>query len=308
METRPLISAIVCTRDRPETLGKTLESLVGQRHPRYEILVVDQGRTDAGERVVRHWQTVHPGLRHLRLQQAGLSRAYNAGIAAAQAPILAFTDDDCVAPEGWLGAIEGAFQAHPDVSLLYGQVLVAPELAAKENRDGVTPALTIPERRVLCRRRGFQVFGMGADFAARRTLFERVGGFDEILGGGAPLQSTQDFDFGYRVFRSGEATLLEPDVVVHHYGFRSHRDLPDTIRSYGVGVGGFYLKHVRAGDLYAARLLLGHLTQYGARWLKRTLARQSGRLEGVYLRNIASGARRSFAFRVDRRLRLYRAR
>lgn len=307
MDARPQISVIVCTRDRPETLGKTLESLAGQRHPNYEVLVVDQSRTDAGERVARRWQKVHPGLRHLRLQEAGLSRAYNAGIAAAQTPILAFTDDDCVAPEGWLEAIQRAFEAHPEVALLYGQVLVAPELVARENRDGLTPALTIPQRRILSRRHGFEVFGMGANFAARRTLFERVGGFDEILGGGAPLQSTQDFDFAYRVFRSGEATLLEPDVVVYHYGFRSHRDLPDTIRSYGVGVGGFYSKHVRAGDLYAARLLAGHVARYSARWVKRTLARQPG-LDGLYVRNIAGGARRSFAFRVDRRQRLYRAR
>ncbi|MBO0686191.1 MAG: glycosyltransferase, partial [Candidatus Dormibacteraeota bacterium] len=71
MDARPLISVIVCTRDRPQTLGKTLESLAGQRHPSYEILVVDQSRTDAGERVARHWRQVHPGLRHLPLQQAG---------------------------------------------------------------------------------------------------------------------------------------------------------------------------------------------------------------------------------------------
>ena len=43
------------------------------------------------------------------------------------------------------------------------------------------------------------IYGMGANFAARRGLMERVGGFDEILGGGGPLKSSQDFDLQYRV-------------------------------------------------------------------------------------------------------------
>jgi len=308
MHAEPLVSVIVCTRDRPDSLRKTLESLDGQRHPRYEVVVVDQSRSDATERLVRLGRWQHPDVRHLRLEEPGLSRAYNAGIEAARAPLLAFTDDDCVAPEGWLGAVDRAFQAHPEVGLLYGQVLVPPELTGLENREGVTPALTIPERRLLARGRGFQVFGMGADFAARRTLFRQVGGFDEVLGGGGPLQSSQDFDFAYRVFRSGQAILLEPEVAVYHYGFRSNAEWPATVGSYGVGVGGFYSKHVRAGDLYATRLLAAHVLTHCARWLKRVLTRQPRRLEATYIRNLASGIGRSFGFRVDRDLRLYRAR
>src|SRR5207248_7386650 len=130
----------------------------------------------------------------LRLRTPGLSRAYNVGIREADGELLAFTDDDVVAASDWLRGIALAFAGHPEAGMLYGQVLVAPELEARENRDGVTPALTIPRRRVLDRQHGFEVFGMGANFAARRALFERVGLFDEVLGGGGPLQSSQDFD------------------------------------------------------------------------------------------------------------------
>jgi GT2 family glycosyltransferase len=191
--------------------------------------------------------------------------------------------------------------------LLYGQVLVPPELVG--SREGVTPALPIPERRILDRKRGFRVFGMGANFAARRRLFERVGGFDEVLGGGGPLQSAQDFDLVYRVYKAGESTLLEPDVVAYHYGFRSlSGEWQATMRSYGVGVGGFFFKHVRLGDPYAAWLFLGCLVLTAAKVAKRCLTRRPAGLEWSYLAHIVVGMRRSLDFPIDRRLRLYQTR
>lgn len=304
---RPSISVIICTRDRPETLGPTLDSLAAQRTVLFEVVVVDQSRSDATQKLVEARTLTDTRFRYLRLAEPGLSRAYNAGIRVTSAPILAFTDDDCTAPAGWLEAIQAAFDRRDDVDLLYGQVLVAPELEARENRDGFTPAFLIPSRRILSRRGRFEVAGMGADFAARRTIFARVGLFDEVLGGGGPLESSQDFDFAYRVFRAGRATLLEPDVVVHHYGFRSHADWPAIVRSYGIGVGGFYLKHIRAGDLYAARLLLVHLGLWSARSLRRWLRARS-RAEWTYVGNLIAGMRRSFRFDVDRQRRLYEPR
>ena len=295
---RPSISVLVCPRDRSRRIGPTLDSLAAQDYPRWEALVVDQSREPATRAMVEARAREDRRFRYVRLDEAGLSRAYNAGVREAWSDLLAFTDDDCTAPAGWLAAIARAFDRHPDVDLLYGQVLVPPSLAEAENAAGFTPALPIPERRILGRGRGFQVFGMGADFAARRRVFERVGLFDEILGGGGPLESSQDFDFVYRVYRAGGATLLEPEVLVYHHGFRSHAEWPATLRSYGIGVGGFYLKHVRAGDLYAVRLLLSHL----AVWIGRSLWR---RADWTYVRGVFRGMRRSLEFRVDRRRRLY---
>jgi GT2 family glycosyltransferase len=297
-DARPTISVVVCTRDRPDSLAPALDSLGAQDHPRFEVLVVDQSREAATRTLVEARAREDRRFRYVRLDEAGLSRAYNGGIRAAWSDLLAFTDDDCTAPSDWLTAIARAFERHPGVDLLYGQVLVPPSLADAESASGFTPALPIPERRVLSRDTGFQVFGMGANFAARRRVFERVGLFDEILGGGGPLESSQDFDFVYRVYRAGGATLLEPDVYVYHHGFRSHAEWPATLRSYGIGVGGFYLKHVRAGDLYAVRLLLAHLAAWSARTLRR-------RAHWTYVRSVFEGMRRSFRFRVDRRRRLY---
>jgi glycosyltransferase involved in cell wall biosynthesis len=301
----PRVSVVICTRDRPDTIGSALESVASQDYPDFEVLVVDQSRGDETERIVDEARERSPRIRLVRLRTPGLSRAYNAGIREADAELLAFTDDDVVAPATWLRSIAVAFADHPGAGLLYGQVLVAPELEARENRDGVTPALTIARREILDRAHGFRVFGMGANFAARRGLFERVGDFDEVLGGGGPLQSSQDFDFVYRVFKAGESTLLEPDVVVYHRGFRSYDEWPATMRSYGVGVGGFCFKHVRLGDAYAAWLLCRFLAAGAARVAKRLLTRRPAGVHWAYLSHIVAGVRRSLRFRIDRPRRLY---
>jgi GT2 family glycosyltransferase len=274
----------------------------------HEVLVVDQSVADDTEQIVQAITGEHPTVRYLRLTEKGLSRAYNAGVRETTADLVAFTDDDCVASEYWLHKIRRSFEEEPDVALLYGQVLIPPELTKLENVEGVTPMLPIPARRRLNRREGFQVFGMGANFASRRSVFSKVGGFDEVLGGGGPLQSSQDFDFGYRVYRHGLTILLNPEVVVYHYGFRPSQDWPATVRSYGMGVGGFYFKHVRLGDTYAARLLMGVLLFESLRVIKRLAVMKSARTRWIYLRNVVAGMRASLRFAVDKEQMVYRLR
>lgn len=298
-------SVVICTRDRPDTIVRAVESVACQTYDDFDVLIVDQSRTDETRRLIEDLMARFPHLRYLHLDQAGLSRAYNAGIRHTRGEVLAFTDDDCVAPEGWLETIARRFIEQPDVALLYGQVLLPPELGSAGISGGTIPTLPIPQRQRLSQREGFKVFGMGANFAVRRSICKQIGGFDEILGGGGPLKSSQDFDFSYRVYRAGGTILLEPDVVVYHYGFRSHADWPATLKAYGIGDGAFYFKHVRAGDLFATGLLARVLFVNTARECKHTVFRGSHGAQWAYVRNVVRGMYGSLKFGVDRRQRRY---
>lgn len=303
----PAISVIVCTRDRPDDLRGALKSLAGQSFDRYEVIVVDQSRADDTKRVVQRAAGRSGRIRYVHLAEPGLSRAYNAGIRLARGSLLAFTDDDCAAPSDWLRFVAASFDAEPEVGLLYGQVLLPPDLDQRDGQDGFTPQLAIRQRRRLSRRDGFRVFGMGANFAARRSVCLEVGGFDEVLGGGGPLQSAQDFDFAYRLFRQGHSILLEPSVVVYHHGFRTLADWPAVVRSYGVGVGGFYWKHVRAGDAYAARKLAAMLLRESAGVARKVILRRPAASQWRYVTSVGAGILRSHKYSVDAGRRLYRA-
>jgi hypothetical protein len=97
-------------------------------------------------------------------------------------------------------------------------------------------------------------------------------------------------------------------VVVYHYGFRSLAQRPATLKAYGVGDGGFYFKHVRAGDLYATRLLLGIICLHSARELKHLIEQGHRGAQWAYVGHIFVGMYHSLRFGVDRRRRLYLAR
>jgi GT2 family glycosyltransferase len=244
-------------------------------------------------------------LRYIHTATPGLSRAYNIGVRETVGQILAFTDDDCVAPPDWIEAIVRAFEPAPEADLLYGQVLAPTSLA---DCDGHLPTLPIPRPRRFSRRDGFEIYGMGANFAARRGLLERLGGFDEMLGGGGPLRSAQDFDFQYRAFLSGAVVLLCPEVRVDHYGVRSAEQWPATLRAYGAGDGAFYFKHVRCGDLFALSLLIRRLGRLAAREALSRVGIRRRPSQATYLCSYWRGIRDSLRHPVDRRRRLYLSR
>jgi len=297
----PYISVIICTRNRGESIRATLSSILANDHPSFDVMVVDQSSNEQTADAVAPLVAVDSRLRYLHVEQPGLSRAYNVGISQTAGEVLAFTDDDCVVPINWLTSILNAFAADPAANLLYGQVL-SPE--GTYSKGEVTPTLRIPELKRLSRRDGFKVFGMGANFAARRRLFAKIGGFDEMLGGGGPLMSSQDYDLAFRTYRAGSAILLQPDVRVIHHGTRSADEWPATERAYGIGDGAFYFKHVRCHDAFALWLLLRQVLDQSWREAARRLQRRNATNLG-YLRWIPEGIRRSTRFGVDRRLRLY---
>jgi glycosyltransferase involved in cell wall biosynthesis len=301
-----LISVVICTAGRPKVFGAALQSVLAQDYcGEFEVLILDQSRDDGTETIAQTLAGGDTRVRYWRLEQRGLSRAYNRGVAEARGELVAFTDDDCVAPPGWLRAIADAFAREPETELLYGQVLGPIDPRDERHGEGVIPTLPITKLERLSKRDGFRVFGMGANFATRRRAWESLGGFDEILGGGGPLQSAQDFDYAYRVYRLGGTILLDPSVIVHHYGFRANAEWPETVGSYGIGVGGFYLKHVRAGDVYAGFLLVRSVLKVMARVLKRLVLARPTEVQRRYLAYVAKGMQRSLGFGVDRRLRLY---
>lgn len=295
------LTAVICTRNRPAGIGRAVSSVLGNDHPDFDLIVIDQSDTDATRDALADLITAHPNLTYVHTTRVGLSAAYNAAIARAAGELIAFTDDDCVAPPDWLQQVERAFAEAQDADLLYGQVMAPADL---NGVPGVLPTLPITRTRRLSRRHGFRIYGMGANFAARRRLFERIGGFDEVLGGGGPLRSSQDFDLQYRVYRAGLVTLLTPTVRVDHYGLRARADWPKTLTAYGVGDGGFYMKHLRCGDLYAGWLMARILVHQTVRVAVKPLLRR-GQHRAEYLRGVLLGARQSYRFGIDPTRRLY---
>ena len=93
----------------------------------------------------------------------------------------------------------------------------------------------------------------GVCFAVRRSVAERLGGWDERLGPGAPhFPAADDMDFNYRLLRSGGVAYQTPRVRARHEQWRAPEDLPALYRGYLAAWSGFAAKQLRGGDLRGA--------------------------------------------------------
>src|SRR5262249_36924546 len=102
------VSVIICTRTRPDLFGNAVASVLANDFRGFDVLVVDQSTDGRTGDIVRGLAADHPKLRYLHTNRAGLSRAYNIGIRETTGDILAFTDDDCIAPAEWVTSVVSA--------------------------------------------------------------------------------------------------------------------------------------------------------------------------------------------------------
>ncbi len=136
----PLVSVVIPTHNRAELLTASLESLARQNLSKdsFEVVVVDDGSTDATETVCRDFTTRLPLRRH-RLEQSGIAAAKNAGALAATGDVLFFFDDDDVADPNTLLEHVRAHQQHPEPEVaILGYTGWAPTLDITEVMHFVT--------------------------------------------------------------------------------------------------------------------------------------------------------------------------
>jgi GT2 family glycosyltransferase len=217
------VSLVVCTRDRPESLRRCLDSLQWLRPSPKEVVVVDNAPSnDASQQLVRQY----PGIRYIKESIPGLCAARNAGIHHTSGAVVAFTDDDTEANPDWLLWVARGF-ANSQVMAVTGQVLPAEletraQLIFQESGCGFgwgyvprTFDGTFWENH---QKSGVPVWtiGAGANMAFRREVFESVGFFDERLGPGASGCSG-DSEMWYRILAGGWHCRYEPAAVVHHF-------------------------------------------------------------------------------------------
>jgi GT2 family glycosyltransferase len=221
------ITAVVCTRNRPVFLARSLKSLLRQRQPPREILVVDNAPDD--DSTLRLVQQT-PGIRYVREPVAGLDFARNRALQVARGSVVAFLDDDAVAGPGWIAAIQAAFDEHPQAAVCTGRVeplcLDTDAQRLFEANGGFSRGmeqirLPADVGRPLHGRRVPLVawatrIGIGCNLAVRRDAALDVGGFDVALDLGTALPGGGDLDIVWQLLQGGHEAVYIPGVLVYH--------------------------------------------------------------------------------------------
>ena len=199
-----LVSVVVPTHDRPQRLVRLLDGLRGQSlaRERFEVIVVDDGSGPAtGETLEGERRRGGLGLRVVRHDGArGPGAARNRGWRLARAPLVAFTDDDCVPAPNWLAAALQA-AASPG-AIVQGRTEPDPgELGHKLLLARTVRVATLGPQYETC------------NIFYPRVVLESLGGFDEGFGlrpGG------EDTDLAWRALEHGCAATFAPAAVVFH--------------------------------------------------------------------------------------------
>jgi cellulose synthase/poly-beta-1,6-N-acetylglucosamine synthase-like glycosyltransferase len=92
MSITPILSVVIPLYNKEAEIGRALHSISAQTFDEFEVIVVDDGSTDCGPKIVREWQDVR--IRLVSQHNAGVSAARNRGITEARASLIAFLDAD----------------------------------------------------------------------------------------------------------------------------------------------------------------------------------------------------------------------
>jgi glycosyltransferase involved in cell wall biosynthesis len=210
MSSVPPVCVVVSAYDRAALLPGLVEALQGQTLTDFEAILVDNGSTDGTGAELERLTAGDPRFRVLHVEQnRGPAQARNLAWRTTSAPLVAFTDDDCVPQPGWLHALVAAGQ---HAEFVQGRTIPA-ELPSSRR-----PGWFDRSQRIERWSGRFETCNL---LVARRTLVEHDG-FDERF----RIAMGEDTDLGLRAVAAGAATAFEPDaVVVHHLwpsGFREY--------------------------------------------------------------------------------------
>ncbi|HVV75220.1 MAG TPA: glycosyltransferase [Mycobacteriales bacterium] len=199
------ISVVLCVRNAATTVGEQLEGLSRQTFQSWELILVDNGCTDATLEVVDSWLPQLPSVTVVRAhERAGLAYARNVGVAAANRAAIAFCDGDDVVDANWLSALWDALQSADHVG---GHL----DVTGLNDADTVYWRTGSPTEDGLYRAHGYLPHPIGANFAVWRTVYLDVGGCDEQF-----VICSDDVDLSWRIQRAGGSLGYTPDAIVQY--------------------------------------------------------------------------------------------
>jgi GT2 family glycosyltransferase/Flp pilus assembly protein TadD len=223
-----LATLIILCCNEVECTRLCLESVLRHTRAPYEIVLVDNGSTDATAAYLEEIKA-RPGPERVVIIRNATNRGFpagcNQGLAEARGEFVIFLNNDTVVTPGWLdGLVRWALHDWPRVGLVgavtnytaapqqvdpgYTDLADLDAFAARRAREYAGKALQVPRLTGFC-------------LLAPRAVLQQIGRFDERFG----LGLFDDDDLCVRVRSAGLRLLVALGVYIHHFGSRTFQSL-----------------------------------------------------------------------------------
>lgn len=223
------VSLIVTVKNEAGSIGALLDSIAAQTRPPDEVVICDGGSTDGTLNRLR--QGTRFPIRVIERPGANISQGRNAAISAATGEIIASTDAGVRLDPLWLESLTSKFEQNPQVSVVSGFFLPAPQ-SAFEVAMGAT---VLPERRDI---RPENFLPSSRSVAFRKEAWKEAGGYPEWL------DYCEDLVFDFALLEKHRPFAFAPEAIAH---FRPRGSLRAFFRQYflyarGDGKANLWLK------------------------------------------------------------------
>jgi glycosyltransferase involved in cell wall biosynthesis len=189
---QPKVSVITIFLNAERFIAEAIESVLAQDFRDFEIILVDDGSTDASTKIARDYAArcapVIRYLEHERHRNRGMSASRNLGLAAAQGEFVAFIDADDVWEQTKLTEQLAIMEAFPELGMVCGAVRYWSSWEG--GRDEVILTGHVYNRVVLPPEAAFALFPLGkaaapysSNILLRREVVASLGGFEEQFSG-----------------------------------------------------------------------------------------------------------------------------
>jgi glycosyltransferase involved in cell wall biosynthesis len=275
MSMTPSLSVVIPVRNAAATLRDQLDAVLSSIDSDVEVIVVDNGSTDASRAIAAEFAARGGPVRVVdAAERPGEAHARNIGLAAARSPAIAFCDADDVVSGGWVAAMQRALG---EADYVTGPVelerLNPPWLAGVRGRRIFSALPTTI---------GGIPFAHGCNIGVRREVADRLGGFVDTGRAGT------DIDFAIRAWKAGVVLTWDGQAMIHYRHRSRLRDRWRQAVSYGRAADRL---HRVAGEPWGLRTRVLHQRRR-AFWLVATsprLVRRSHRAQWLWTLALAVG-------------------
>jgi glycosyltransferase involved in cell wall biosynthesis len=212
---QPLISVVICSYNRADTLRGALQSLICQETDgqfSYEIVVIDDGSTDGTRGVVNEIASCSQvPVKYVCEEGYGITHARNRGVSESRGEWIAWFDDDQLAEPDWLNQLFAvAYRRGSDwvgsdrvLSLLAESIIPLNKVTRS-----LLGEIRYRKETNLCSRKFLPTTG---NMLIKRSVHDSVGSFDTSM-----VRGGEDRDLASRVWAQGFKCWSAPKAVVYH--------------------------------------------------------------------------------------------